>query len=287
VWPLFTGWAAVAEYRYHRPLPAYANLRANALLALNGAAGHATEVLSGDYFEPLSTSSPHQIWSSAMIISPLLRGMLGLETDAIHHRIKLVPHVPADWTWWKAAPIRLGTAAYDLAYSSDADTISLSITPHQAQAGTLDFSPSISPIAKVTAVEVNGSKAQYSVEKYSTDQHVLVHVPLERAATVRIRIRNNFALAVPGDLPALGATSQNLKVVNESWDVAEATVVYELAGVSGREYILPVHGAARIARVEGAKLIQTSDGPALRVQLPPGQAGYQHIRVAIQLSRAH
>src|SRR5581483_5933764 len=27
VWPLFTGWAAVAEYRYHRPHAAYQNLR--------------------------------------------------------------------------------------------------------------------------------------------------------------------------------------------------------------------------------------------------------------------
>ena len=36
VWPLFTGWASVGEYRYHRAFPAYANLRANALLALDG-----------------------------------------------------------------------------------------------------------------------------------------------------------------------------------------------------------------------------------------------------------
>src|SRR5258706_15150872 len=30
VWPLFTGWASVGEYRYHRPCPGYANLRPNA-----------------------------------------------------------------------------------------------------------------------------------------------------------------------------------------------------------------------------------------------------------------
>src|SRR5712664_3562414 len=82
VWPLFTGWASVGEYRYHRPQPAYANLRANALLALDGSLGHVTEVLSGDYYQPLSTSSPHQIWSAAMVVSPLLRGMFGLSTDA-------------------------------------------------------------------------------------------------------------------------------------------------------------------------------------------------------------
>src|SRR5437660_1312022 len=65
VWPLFTGWAAVGEYHYHRALPAYSNLRANALLAWEGSLGHVTEVLSGDYHQSLSTSSPHQVWSAS------------------------------------------------------------------------------------------------------------------------------------------------------------------------------------------------------------------------------
>src|SRR5260370_28658379 len=82
VWPLFTCLAALGEYRYHRSFPAYANLRANALLALNGSLGHVTEVLSGANYQSPSTSSPHQIWSAAMVVSPLLRGMFGLRTDA-------------------------------------------------------------------------------------------------------------------------------------------------------------------------------------------------------------
>src|SRR5207247_123586 len=47
VWPLFTGWASVGEYSYHRALPAYSNLRANALMELDGSLGHVTEVFSG------------------------------------------------------------------------------------------------------------------------------------------------------------------------------------------------------------------------------------------------
>jgi len=54
-------------------------------------------VLSGDYYQPLSTSSPHQIWSAAMVVTPLVRGMFGLETDAATGTLTLVPHVPADW----------------------------------------------------------------------------------------------------------------------------------------------------------------------------------------------
>ncbi|OLE13254.1 MAG: hypothetical protein AUG89_05570 [Acidobacteria bacterium 13_1_20CM_4_56_7] len=67
-----------------------------------------TEVLSGDSYQPLATSSPHQIWSAAMVVSPILRGMLGLETDAIHHSVKLAPHVPADWTRFSVQNVRVG-----------------------------------------------------------------------------------------------------------------------------------------------------------------------------------
>src|SRR5437879_13368051 len=83
VWPLFTGWASVGEYRYHRTLPAYSNLRANALLGADGSLGHVSEVLSGDCHQALCTSSPHQIWSAAMVVSPVLRGMLGLDVGAL------------------------------------------------------------------------------------------------------------------------------------------------------------------------------------------------------------
>src|SRR5206468_2885967 len=98
VWPLFTGWAAVGEYRYHRVLPAYENLRANALLTFDGSLGHVSEVLSGAYYQSLSTSSPHQIWSAAMVVSPLMRGLFGLAPDAAAGTLTFAPHVPADWT---------------------------------------------------------------------------------------------------------------------------------------------------------------------------------------------
>src|SRR5713226_7516927 len=108
VWPLFTGWASVGEYRYHRELPAYSNLRANALLAFDDSLGHFTEVLSGDYYQEFSTSSPHQIWSAAMVISPLLRGLFGLQADAQNHQLTLSPHIPADWTSFAVRNVHLG-----------------------------------------------------------------------------------------------------------------------------------------------------------------------------------
>src|SRR3989440_7981437 len=154
VWPLFPGWASVAEYRYHQAFPAYANLRANALLALDGSLGHVTEVLSGDYYQPLSTSSPHQIWSAAMVVSPLLRGLLGLATDATTGTITLAPHVPPNWNSFAIHTVRVGTVTADLAYSKTTDEIMLQVNCIGATPCPIDFEPAVSLSAEVLGAQL-------------------------------------------------------------------------------------------------------------------------------------
>jgi hypothetical protein len=97
VWPLYTGWAALAEYRTARPLQAWANLQADAQLTWLQDPGAITEVISGEFLEPLGRSSSHQLWSSAMLLSPTVRGLFGLEADALNHTLRLAPQLPADW----------------------------------------------------------------------------------------------------------------------------------------------------------------------------------------------
>ncbi len=97
VWPLYTGWAAMAEYRTGRPLQAMNNLLANAQLTFLQDPGAITEVLSGEFLEPLGRSSSHQLWSSAMLLSPAIRGLFGLEPDALTHTLRVAPQLPAAW----------------------------------------------------------------------------------------------------------------------------------------------------------------------------------------------
>ncbi|HEU5334936.1 MAG TPA: amylo-alpha-1,6-glucosidase, partial [Terriglobales bacterium] len=174
VWPLFTGWASVGEYRYHRALPAYANLRANSLLALDGSLGHVTEVLSGDYYQGLSTASPHQIWSAAMVISPMLLGMMGLEADVPHHTLVFAPHVPAEWNSFQVKNERVGNVTLDFNYSRSDDEITLRVRRTGQGDCTLEFSPAVSLRARIVRVDVNGRPAPFRAEPTSEDQHVSV-----------------------------------------------------------------------------------------------------------------
>src|SRR5436853_5368424 len=173
VWPLFTGWASVGEYSYHRALPAYSNLRANALMELDGSLGHVTEVLSGDYYQPLATSSPHQIWSAAMVVNPLVRGLLGLATDATTGTITLAPHVPADWTFFGIRNIPTGSSKLDLRFEKDLGGITLEVKASGDASRIIDFRPAVSLPAKVLGAEFNGRPVQFRVQSNGTDQHVI------------------------------------------------------------------------------------------------------------------
>jgi glycogen debranching enzyme len=97
VWPLFTGWAALAEYRGNQPLAGYQMLMENANLTRAQDLGAVTELLSGDFFVPFGRSTSHQLWSSAMVITPTLRGLFGISIDAQTKTITVNPHLPAQW----------------------------------------------------------------------------------------------------------------------------------------------------------------------------------------------
>jgi glycogen debranching enzyme len=97
VWPLFTGWAALAEYRGGQPLAGYQMLMENANLTWAQDLGADTELLSGDFYVPMGRSTSHQLWSSAMVITPTLRGLFGISIDAQTKTITVNPHLPAQW----------------------------------------------------------------------------------------------------------------------------------------------------------------------------------------------
>ncbi len=285
VWPLFTGWASVAAYRYHRALAGYSSLRANAELTWSGALGHVPEVLSGNYFQQLSGTSPDQIWSAAMVASPLLRGLFGLQADATTHTLSFAPHVPADWTSFSINNIRVGASAVNLRWSKTPEATRLEVTREGADACDLEFSPAISLRAKVRHVLLNGKSVPFRVEANSIDQHVMVHVATSIATdTVTLVLADNFGVSEGGSLPLAGSRSQDARVTSERWSPQRDVLYLEIAGPAGAQGELNAWDAREIASVEGAQL--TSVDPnigRIRYRMPEGDASADaHLEIAIR-----
>jgi len=138
VWPLYTGWVSLAEYRAGRSLSGYAHLRQNADLIWAQDLGSATELLSGQFFQPLGRSTAHQLWSAAMIISPIIRGLFGLEwnaatNDAAVNELTVTPSLPADWDYAKLSNIPVGGNRLDLEMKRENGMLIVRPTYHAAK----------------------------------------------------------------------------------------------------------------------------------------------------------
>jgi len=240
VWPLFTGWVSLAEYRAGRPLSGYAHLMQNADLTWAQDAGAVTELLSGEFFQPLGRSSSHQIWSSAMVLTPAIRGLLGVDCDALNHALKLAPSLPASWDRATLRNVPLGRARIDLDFTRVAGRLRVTARSNALQ----DF-----------------CLAPREGECRAGAAHDL-DLPLPEVE-----------VEIPHGLPLAGPQTAQLKVIGEH----RTTGRYELdlASPGDSEYQLPVRLNRTNVRVSGADLT----GGGLRVHFPPG-AGYHTVHVA-------
>jgi glycogen debranching enzyme len=298
VWPLFTGWASVGEYRYHRALPAYENLRANALLALDGSLGHVTEVLSGDVYEPLSTSSPHQIWSAAMVVSPILRGMLGLSVDAKTDTVTFSPHVPADWRQFSVRNIRVGKSRLRLCYTAKPESISLEADCVGDTPCNIAFKPAISLRAHVAAVTSGPAESRRTIPFHVTanddDKHVEIETKGSSKSVITIRLSDNFGVTYNSTLPPLGSASKDLRILSQTWSAGHDILTIEVAGASGQTYDLILTNSMGNASAKGAILFQveggvhffTEDGVhQIMIRFPDDNSGqYTHRRVVLHFA---
>ena len=207
-----------------------------------------------------------------MVISPLMRGLMGLDADAATHTLTFTPHVPADWNTFKLAKVRMASDSFTLAYARTDREITVDVD-HTGPQASLIFSPAISPRARVISATVDGRAAKFSLETNSADQHVKLTVPVSAHTRIQLTLQNDFDFAVPVVLPNPGEPSRGLRVISESWAAAHDQLTLSLEGTPGSIYELALRGAEQIRNVEGGELAQSASGQKiLRVSFPGATA---------------
>ena len=260
VWPLFTGWAAIAEYRTGRSLSGYAHLMQNAQMTWAQDLGAVTELLSGQYYEPFGRSTTHQLWSSAMVVEPELRGLFGLSVDAPAELLRVQPELPAEWDGATLKHVRVGGSMVTLVFAREGSSMTVRA---QAEGGSR-----LPRLAGAGALEEKGG---------------VLRLPLPGAE-----------LGLPAELPLPGARTTQLKVLEQHAEAHAATWVLEAQG--GSTYRLPVRlNGVKGVQAEGGTMMpagtcdpgqvaaacQTTRLPAIEVRFPPG-AGYMQQAVTVR-----
>jgi glycogen debranching enzyme len=221
VWPLFTGWLSVAEYRTGHALSGYAHLMQTADQTTNQDLGAVTELLSGAYFQPFGRSTSHQLWSSSMVITPAMRGLFGIDANALTKTIRLDPHLPADWSEAEVRHLHVGNSIVDLTYRREGQQMSVQLKQVSGEAIRLASGKATVSVTnngqaatfQLPVVEVSlphklplpGARtAQPKVLAQTTDAHSMkLELEAKAGSTVTLKLRKNAATP---NLTAEGAT---------------------------------------------------------------------------------
>jgi hypothetical protein len=249
VWPLFTGWTAIAAYRYGRPHVGFQALMANALLTDAGALGSVTELVSGDFQAPFGRSSHHQVWSQAMVAAPLLRGLLGIEATDTGTRLRFAPQLPADWDRVSVRNVVAGAGRYDLALERRPGRLTLT-AERRSGSGEISFgfAPALALDARVRSAEVDGRAVRPKLTRLGDVQRVEVSGRGPRSRVV-LEYDEGTEVIVPVTAPLPGARSEGLRVLRVRPENGSLRLVLE--GRGGRSYTLRVRSARRLGGVAG------------------------------------
>jgi glycogen debranching enzyme len=140
VWPLFTGWAALANFRYGDYADGMSLMKKNLMLFDDFGLGYAPEVINGDVLELIGC--PHQGWSSSMAVLPVLKGMAGINVDERNRTIDMHPYLPKDWNYLRIRNIRCGDDHFDVNLRREGDGIKFDI-----EGDTKEYKIQITPLS--------------------------------------------------------------------------------------------------------------------------------------------
>lgn len=239
IWPLFTGWTSMAEYNSGRPLAGYAALMRNVGLTWTGDPGAVTEVLSGRFHQPLGRSSTHQLWSSAMTLTPAVRGLFGVVADAPSHALVVNPHLPAGWSEASLEHVRVGSASYTMTLRREGGHLLVTAA---------------SDTPEVLCLHEGFAVSEEPCRETATALHRL-QLPLPA-----IEVE-----PVTAGLPLPGAETTQPRIVDETYTTKSLALAVEAMGGTVVELKLHRNGKA-IPHVEGASLV----GDTARVSMPAG-----------------
>ena len=245
VWPLFTGWASVAEYRTGRTLSGYAHLMQNADQTTTQDLGAVTELLSGAFFQPFGRSTSHQLWSSAMVITPVLRGLFGIDVDGTSQTVRLDPHLPADWDHAEVEHLHVGASVCSLDYRREGSKLVVRVKT------TAGVPIRVTGASKEAQVDGEGASVAFELP------------PVE--------------VAVSHGLPLPGARTAQMKVLSETH--APHSLNLELEAPAGSMIELKIRRNAAKLNIHAEGGILSAD--RIAVNFPDG-SGYQ--RKALILS---
>jgi len=282
VWPFLTGWVSSALFEYGFIPQGFEVLMGNVRHTFDNGLGVIMELFSGYQNSWPQEGVPHQGFSTTGVVLPFVRGLLGLESDALHGTISFEPKFPAGFTEVVVENVRVGEGnkTVSLSYGRGAGRSGPAGKAAQVRLRVrsegklspglrMTFAPALGLGTKVLSASLNGAPLPVKTEVRSFDQAVRprLEFPLTGDDTVEIAVEPAPEIIPPDNASMTGDLDRGLKIVRTDLAGGELKVVVE--GLAGESCALEIANGDLVESVTGA----TYDGRRLMIAIPGGKTG--------------
>lgn len=273
VWPLFTGWGALAEYKYGYGNQAFQLVMSNLLNYKDWGLGYIEEVLHGSEYKPSGVCS-HQAWSESMAIQPLLEGMINVKPDVPNKRVTIFTQIPSNFDRLKASNIRFGKSKVDLSYETDYDNFTYTFSGGSGE--KIFFGSRLTAGASVKRATLNGMPVKYEIkEGFVTFSFIL-------------KGRNKVNIETEGGIlldPVITRAEENGKpygtrILREEYTQNKFAITLEVP--SGKVEKLTLRSSRDIKKITGANLI-SQKGKTKIIEVKQGNTGKNYGKNSIEV----
>ncbi len=244
VWPLFTGWATLAEYQNGNYVQGYSHIMNNLMVYKNWQLGFVEEVLNGSEYKPGGVC-PHQAWSETMVLQPTIEGMLGLKVNAVNNKINFSPRLPADWNSIKVERIKIGNHSINFSMNRSSGKVFYDFSSSSSKQLMIDFNPTLPLGIKIVNAMINSKPI--TIEQSNNG---IIHLSFKLGKTAKVVIEFTGGISV---LPAVSHPmpndkSEGFRILSDKLE-GDAYII-EVQGISGTTKALEVYRNEKIEKVK-------------------------------------
>jgi len=247
VWPLFTGWTALAEYEAGRGIQGFSHIMNNLQVYDDWALGFVEEVLNGAEYKPSGVCS-HQCWSETMVLQPAIEGMLGLKPDATKNFLSFSPDFPANWDTVNIENIRVGGHLLGFEQIRKGNKVRFNVLHQGDSSLKIQFSPNFPSGTEIIEIILDGM-----IQKFDKE-NVILNFEISKASKIEISFKNGIEVLPLLTHPKAGDSPEGMRIIDTKFENG----IYEISfqGKSGSSDEFKVYiNSSKIKEVINAKLL--------------------------------
>ncbi|HSD64357.1 MAG TPA: GH116 family glycosyl hydrolase [Ignavibacteriaceae bacterium] len=252
VWPFISNLMVCGQYNYNFSLSAYRLIQANAAHFFDNGPGEVAEVFSGNFNTKLAEGYHDQGFSASGFAQPFMRGLVGLDVDAVNQTIYLSPHLPADWDSLFVGNIKVGGNFVNINLLRTDDGLNLKATCKSLNNIKIIFKPAFGLGTKVITETLDDKEIDFIEE--NADQAYIVNTSfdLSDSADLKITLDPSPEIYLLPSKTNSGETNNELKVLYQELNGND--LITYVDGKGEEEYTLGVRNSKLVRDISGGKL---------------------------------